>query len=34
MQNQGFTPNARDLPALSTQRVWYDKTAPVFGEGN
>jgi hypothetical protein len=34
MQDQGFTPNAQDLPALSTQRVWYDKTAPDFGEGN
>lgn len=34
MQEQGFTPNAQDLPSLSTQRVWYDKTAPQFGEGN
>lgn len=34
MQEQGFTPNAQDLPSLSTQRVWYDKTAPNFGEGN
>ncbi|MEO5893477.1 MAG: SusD/RagB family nutrient-binding outer membrane lipoprotein [Ferruginibacter sp.] len=34
MQEQGFTPNAQDLPALSTQRIWYDKTAPAFGEGN
>lgn len=33
MQEQGFTPNAQDLPALSTQRVWYDKPAPQFGEG-
>ncbi|HUQ96640.1 MAG TPA: SusD/RagB family nutrient-binding outer membrane lipoprotein [Chitinophagaceae bacterium] len=33
MQDQGFTPNAQDLPSLSTQRVWYDKTAPAFGEG-
>lgn len=34
MQEQGFTPNAQDVPTLSTQRVWYDKTAPNFGEGN
>lgn len=34
MQEQRFTPNAQDLPALSTQSVWYDKTAPRFGEGN
>lgn len=34
MIDQGFTPNAQDLPSLSTQRVWYDKTAPDFGQGN
>lgn len=34
MQEQGFTPNAQDLPSLSTQRIWYDKPAPDFGEGN
>lgn len=34
MQEQGFTPNAQDVQALSTQRVWYDKQAPNFGEGN
>lgn len=34
MEDQGFTPNAQDLPSLSTQRVWYDKPAPNFGEGN
>ncbi|MEJ7589117.1 MAG: SusD/RagB family nutrient-binding outer membrane lipoprotein [Ferruginibacter sp.] len=34
MQEQGFTPNAQDLPTLSTQRVWYDIPAPAFGEGN
>lgn len=34
MQDQGFTPNAQDLPALSSQRVWYDKPAPDFGKGN
>jgi hypothetical protein len=31
---EGFTPNAQDIPSLSTQRVWYDKTAPDFGKGN
>lgn len=34
MSEQGFTPNAQDLPSLSTQRIWYDKPAPDFGEGN
>jgi len=34
MQEQGFMPNAQDLPTLSTQRIWYDKTSPNFGEGN
>ncbi|WP_291914998.1 SusD/RagB family nutrient-binding outer membrane lipoprotein [Chitinophaga sp. CB10] len=34
MQQQGFTPNAQDLPTLSTQRIWYDKLAPDFGKGN
>jgi Starch-binding associating with outer membrane len=33
MQAQGFTPNAQDLPTLSSQRIWYDKTAPDFGKG-
>jgi hypothetical protein len=33
MQDQGFSPNAQDLPTLSTQRIWYDKTAPAFGQG-
>jgi hypothetical protein len=33
MQEQSFTPNAQDLPSLSTQRIWYDKPAPNFGEG-
>lgn len=33
MQQQGFTPNAQDLPTLSSQRIWYDKTAPDFGKG-
>ena len=33
MQQQGFTPNAQDLPTLSSQRIWYDKQAPEFGKG-
>jgi hypothetical protein len=28
---QGFTPRTRDKQKLSEERVWYDKTAPVFG---
>jgi hypothetical protein len=34
MTDQGFTPNAQDLPSLSSERIWYDKPAPDFGEGN
>jgi hypothetical protein len=34
MADQGFTPNAQDLPTLSTQRIWYDENAPAFGQGN
>lgn len=34
LQAQGFTPLAQDVQTLNTQRVWYDKTAPAFGEGN
>ena len=33
MQEQGFTPNAQDLPTLNSQRIWYDKNAPGFGQG-
>ncbi|HRO45391.1 SusD/RagB family nutrient-binding outer membrane lipoprotein [Agriterribacter sp.] len=33
MSEQGFTPNAQDVPTLSSQRIWYDKNAPDFGEG-
>ena len=33
MSEQGFTPNAQDVPSLSSQRVWYDKPAPDFGQG-
>lgn len=31
---QGFTPRAVDAQTLSQERVWYDKTAPAFGEGS
>lgn len=34
MADQDFTPNAQDLPTLSTERIWYDKNAPAFGGGN
>lgn len=30
---QGFTPNAQDVNTLNTQRIWYDKNAPAFGNG-
>lgn len=30
---QGFTPNVQDAQTLSQERVWYDKNAPAFGEG-
>lgn len=33
-QEQGFTPGDRSIPSLSTQRLWFDKTSPNFGEGN
>lgn len=33
MSEQGFTPNAQDVQTLSSQRIWYDKNAPDFGEG-
>ncbi len=33
MGEQGFTENAQDIPTLSSQRIWYDKTAPDFGDG-
>ena len=33
LADQGFTENAQDVPTLSTQRIWYDKNAPDFGEG-
>lgn len=33
-QEQGFTPGDRSIPALSTQRLWFDKNSPDFGQGN
>jgi hypothetical protein len=30
---QGFTPNVIDVLTLSNERVWYDKPAPEFGQG-
>ncbi|MCC6290245.1 MAG: SusD/RagB family nutrient-binding outer membrane lipoprotein [Chitinophagaceae bacterium] len=33
MTAQGFTPNAKDVETLSKERIWYDKNAPAFGEG-
>lgn len=32
-EDQGFTPRAVDAQTLSEERVWYDKPAPAFGEG-
>ncbi|ULQ51497.1 SusD/RagB family nutrient-binding outer membrane lipoprotein [Flavihumibacter fluvii] len=32
-EEQGFTPNVQDALTLSQERVWYDKNAPAFGEG-
>ncbi|WP_214226005.1 SusD/RagB family nutrient-binding outer membrane lipoprotein [Pedobacter sp. B4-66] len=33
-QEQGFTPGNKELGVLSSQRLWFDKTNPNFGEGN
>lgn len=33
-QEQGFTPNDRTPQTLSTQRLWFDKNSPAFGQGN
>ncbi|MGX5816940.1 SusD/RagB family nutrient-binding outer membrane lipoprotein [Chitinophaga lutea] len=32
-QDQGFTPGDRSVPSLSTQRLWFDKNSPDFGQG-
>jgi hypothetical protein len=34
LQEEGFTPLAQDAATLNTERVWYDKNAPAFGQGN
>lgn len=34
LQEEGFTALAQDAPTLNKERIWYDKNAPVFGEGN
>ncbi len=34
MQEQGFTPRSQDVVDLNEERIWYDKAAPDFGEGN
>ncbi len=34
LQEEGFTPLAQDVQTLNRERVWYDKNAPEFGEGN
>lgn len=33
LSEQGFTPIAQDVNTLNTQRIWYDKNAPAFGNG-
>lgn len=33
-QEQGFTPGNKELGVLNSQRLWFDKTSPNFGEGN
>lgn len=30
---QGFTPNNRTAPTLNSQRLWFDKNNPAFGQG-
>lgn len=34
LQEEGFTPLAQDVITLNKERVWYDKNAPAFGQGN
>lgn len=34
LQEEGFTPLAQDAATLNAERVWYDKKAPAFGQGN
>jgi hypothetical protein len=33
MTEQGFTPGDRTMDKLSTEKVWWDKPSPAFGEG-
>lgn len=33
MDQQGFTPLSQDVIDLNSQRIWYDKNAPAFGQG-
>ena len=34
MTEQGFTPNDRSIEKLSSERIWFDKNSPTFGQGN
>jgi hypothetical protein len=34
MAEEGFTPNDHTMLILSTERIWFDKDSPEFGEGN
>ncbi len=34
MAEQGFTPNDFTIEKLSTERIWFDKKSPEYGEGN
>ena len=34
MTEEGFTPNDRSIEKLSSERIWFDKNSPAFGQGN
>lgn len=34
MIEQAFTPRSQDIQDLNEERIWYDKPAPAFGQGN
>jgi len=34
MTEQGFTPNDFTITKLNTERIWFDKNSPDYGEGN
>lgn len=34
MTDQGFTPNDFTIEKLNTERIWFDKTSPDYGQGN